>query len=71
MIHDSFFWAFIFVALLLGFVYTSHRISMGAIEHLYQTIDSLRLERDAQAGTIQWQRRVIAELEKEKERSKQ
>lgn len=67
MLTDVFFWAFLITALILGWV-------LGRLRHLvdplYDPLKQLELERDAQARTIQWQRKVITELEKEKERSK-
>ncbi len=65
MLHDKFFWAFIATALILGWVYGRFRTFVGP---LHDTITKLRLERDAQAGIIQYQRTVIRELEKKVER---
>jgi hypothetical protein len=60
MFQDVFFWAFVATALILGWVW-------GRVRHLitplYESIAQLQLERDAQARTIQGQRRVITELE--------
>ena len=64
MLQDPFFWAFLVTALILGWIVSgTHGVAKG----LYKIITQLELERDAQARTIQWQRRVITELEREKE----
>lgn len=65
MLHDPYFYAFLIAALILGWVYGRFRHLVGP---LYDAITELQLERDAQARTIQWQRRVIAQLEKRLER---
>lgn len=67
MLQDPFFWAFIATTLILGWVWGRLR---HLAEPLYESIAQLRLERDAQARTIQWQRKVIAELENEKGKNK-
>lgn len=61
MTRDVWYWLFIFAALLLGWVVGRSR---DRFKELHETISQLGLERDAQARTIQWQRKVIAELEK-------
>lgn len=63
MLQDPFFWAFIATALILGWVVSGHT---GRLKGLRLVIAQLDLERDAQASTIDWQRKVIAELEKGK-----
>ena len=64
MLQDVFFYAFIATALILGWVASG---VSGMSRGLHRVIDQLQLERDAQARTIQWQRKVIAELEHKKE----
>lgn len=63
MTRDVWYWLFILCALILGWVIGRGR---DKFKDLYTIIEQLKLERDAQARTIQFQRKVIAELEKDK-----
>lgn len=65
MWQDVWFYAFIGAVVILGWIVSgTHGVAKG----LHVIIEQLGLERDAQARTIQWQRRVIAQLEKKVER---
>jgi len=63
--NDIWFYAFILTALILGWIVSG---THGVAKDLYRVITQLELERDAQARTIQYQRRVIMELENKKDR---
>jgi hypothetical protein len=62
-LQDIWFYAFIITSALLGWVWGRLR---SKFQPLYEIIAGLRLERDAQARTIEFQRKVIRELEREK-----